>query len=194
VERQTSRLRRDRQSRGPLVGAQLLHGQAALKTHEIEIPNDVGGRACKPDSVPFTRYVCHLRRRRLRENAAIIPLGRASRRDSSSLPEGSNEPGELSPPIWPCTTRGFPCLRCCQRSGGLLPHLFTLTGARSPIRRRPAGLPARYHRAARNGGLSFCGTIRKQQHKLSSALPLPWRYQARCPFLLAPVLRPALRR
>ena len=37
-----------------------------------------------------------------------------------------SEPGRLSPPIWPCTTRGFPCLRCCHRSGGLLPHLFTL--------------------------------------------------------------------
>src|SRR6266404_6758775 len=36
------------------------------------------------------------------------------------------EPGRLSPPIWPCTTRGFPCPRCCHRSGGLLPHLFTL--------------------------------------------------------------------
>jgi hypothetical protein len=84
----------------------------------------------------------------------IIPLGHGSRRDSSSLPEGCSqrwiapssrenalcsdhreavvctnvlgEPGRLSPPIWPCTTRGFPCLRCCHRSGGLLPHLFTL--------------------------------------------------------------------
>src|SRR5258707_11403803 len=36
------------------------------------------------------------------------------------------EPGRFSPPIWPCTTRGFPCLRCRHRSGGLLPHLFTL--------------------------------------------------------------------
>ena len=41
------------------------------------------------------------------------------------------EPGRLSPPIWPCTTRGFPCLRCCHRSGGLLPHLFTLTNETS---------------------------------------------------------------
>jgi len=84
----------------------------------------------------------------------IIPLGHGSHRDSSSLPEGCSqrwiapspregalcsgdreavdrlsalsEPGRLSPPIWPCTTRGFPCLRCCHRSGGLLPHLFTL--------------------------------------------------------------------
>jgi hypothetical protein len=37
------------------------------------------------------------------------------------------EPGRLSPPIWPCTTRGFPCRRCCHRRGRLLPHLFTLT-------------------------------------------------------------------
>ena len=69
----------------------------------------------------------------------IIPLGRNSRYDSSSLPEGCSrprqqalkfaprsrerrklvlaplgEPGRLSPPIWPCTTRGFPCLACCQ--------------------------------------------------------------------------------
>jgi hypothetical protein len=40
------------------------------------------------------------------------------------------EPGRLSPPIWPCTTRGFPCPRCCHRSGGLLPHLFTLAKRR----------------------------------------------------------------
>jgi len=36
------------------------------------------------------------------------------------------EPGRLSPPIWPCTTRGFPGSRYCYRDGGLLPHLFTL--------------------------------------------------------------------
>ena len=30
-------------------------------------------------------------------------------------------------PIWPCTRWGFPCLRACAWSGGLLPHLFTLT-------------------------------------------------------------------
>lgn len=29
-------------------------------------------------------------------------------------------------PIWPCTRWGFPCLRACAWSGGLLPHLFTL--------------------------------------------------------------------
>src|SRR5712692_1209787 len=40
------------------------------------------------------------------------------------------EPGRLSPPIWPCTTRGFPCPRCCHQGGGLLPHLFTLAKRR----------------------------------------------------------------
>jgi len=35
-------------------------------------------------------------------------------------------PGQPSPPIWPCSTRGFPCPRHCWRGGGLLPHLFTL--------------------------------------------------------------------
>src|SRR5690348_1573804 len=38
-------------------------------------------------------------------------------------------PGQPYPPIWPCSTRGFPCLRCRHRSGGLLPHRFTLACA-----------------------------------------------------------------
>jgi len=50
-------------------------------------------------------------------------------REGSALALASSlgEPGRLSPPIWPCTTRGFPCLAHCCASGGLLPHLFTLT-------------------------------------------------------------------
>jgi len=59
--------------------------------------------------------------------AAIIPLGPDSHLDSSSLPEGRSEPGRLSPPIWPCTTRGLPCHPDCSGCGGLLPHRFTLT-------------------------------------------------------------------
>ena len=103
---------------------------------------------------PVSRILCNAPSREGRHIAAIIPLGRDSHHGSSSLPEGCSqqwippsprenalcnarreavhhksilsEPGRLSPPIWPCTTRGFPCLRCCHRSGGLLPHLFTL--------------------------------------------------------------------
>lgn len=36
-------------------------------------------------------------------------------------------------PIWPCTRWGFPCLRACAWSGGLLLHLFTLTLRRFQI-------------------------------------------------------------
>ena len=39
-------------------------------------------------------------------------------------------------PIWPCTRWGFPCLRACAWSGGLLPHLFTLTPPSLPRPRR----------------------------------------------------------
>src|SRR5438034_9716708 len=89
---------------------------------------------------PVSRILCRTQTAKRLACAAIIPLGHDSHRDSSSLPEGFHlqwleppqkelsliEPGRLSPPIWPCTTRGFPCLRCHHRSGGLLPHLFTL--------------------------------------------------------------------
>jgi hypothetical protein len=95
---------------------------------------------------PVSRILCHTQTVKQPAHAAIIPLGHDSHRDSSSLPEGFHlrwlappqkervhfhersliEPGRLSPPIWPCTTRGFPCPRCLHRSGGLLPHLFTL--------------------------------------------------------------------
>ena len=54
------------------------------------------------------------------------------------------EPGRLSPPIWPCTTRGFPCSRYCYRDGGLLPHLFTLakrTSFSKTSRRFPYAMP-----------------------------------------------------
>src|SRR5256885_13527297 len=126
---------------------------------------------------PVSRILCGVRpREKGRHAAAIIPLGHASRRDSSSLPEGClhdqrhrdghgfpypyntlrrggsafacakllGEPGRLSPPIWPCTTRGFPCLRYCYRSGGLLPHLFTLAKRISfskTSRRFPCAMP-----------------------------------------------------
>ena len=84
---------------------------------------------------------------------AIIPLGPESLRDSSSLPEGHNGPGRPSPPIWPCSTRGFPCRECCHPRGGLLPHLFTLTG-RTAERGGSQGFPLSRRRGAlRAGGL-----------------------------------------
>jgi len=99
--------------------------------------------ACKPDSVRRTALQ--------QRTATIIPLGHTSRCGSSNLPEGSRSdqlaliategvplrkrsltgPGQPSPPIWSCTTRGLPCRRHYWHRGGLLPHLFTLTCART---------------------------------------------------------------
>src|SRR5277367_2573520 len=76
----------------------------------------------------------------------IIPLGPESLRDSSSLPEGRSNhsferiaygPGQPSPPIWPCSTRGFPCPECRHPGGGLLPHLFTLAKCARPKEASP---------------------------------------------------------
>jgi len=41
----------------------------------------------------------------------VIYLGGASPRPSSDLPEGANEAGHLSPPIWSCSRRGLPSRR-----------------------------------------------------------------------------------
>ena len=77
------------------------------------------------------RTACGLR------TGVIIPLGPKSLRDSSGLPEGYNGPGQPSPPIWPCTTRGLPCLERCRPSGGLLPHRFTLALHSLPVKDEP---------------------------------------------------------
>ncbi len=126
------------------------------------------------------------------------------------------EPGRLSPPIWPCTTRGFPCLVCCQTSGGLLPHLFTL----AKLSERFEDVPQVFLRDATvllsaggifsvalsvNGstGFSLCSFLCRnasahdastsKPHRLKSVPPLPWRYQARCP-ISSPALASLRRR
>ena len=62
---------------------------------------------------------------------AIIPLGCASPRTSSSLPGSARWPRVAAFaacfPIWPCSRRGLPCRRRCRRRGALLPHHFNLT-------------------------------------------------------------------
>src|SRR6266849_4218439 len=102
---------------------------------------------------PVSRILCRTQTGNRLACAAIIPLVPVSLPGSSSLPEGSHsrwlapprkervhfhersliEPGRLSPPIWSCTARGFPCPRCHHRSGGLLPHLFTLAKRSEPV-------------------------------------------------------------
>ena len=47
---------------------------------------------------------------------------------------GSHQPHAACVPTWSCSGWGLPCPACCQPSGALLPHLFTLTYIR-PVRR-----------------------------------------------------------
>src|SRR5260370_1660458 len=115
--------------------SQLRHNFAKTVRNLLKI----SGRACKPDSVRRADVnACTLRRSFLYVTTrAVTPAayprvllckdlrprrGSCIRFRKCAL----IEPGRLSPPIWPCTTRGFPCSRYCYRDGGLLPHLFTL--------------------------------------------------------------------
>jgi len=85
-------------------------------------------------------------------------------------------PGQPYPPIWPCSTRGFPCLRCRHRSGGLLPHRFTLACASLELACERFCLSPAAERIP-HWRFRFCGTVRSR----ILANPAPWRYQARRP-------------
>ena len=125
-----------------------------ISSGQKSLERRIGGQACKPDSV----------RRAARKGscvAAIIPLRPSSRGDSSGLPEGwcgascddaAVGPGQPSPPIWPCTTRGLPCRPDCSRRGGLLPHLFTLA-MRAAYGRPPGGFASQPSPSRRTGGI-----------------------------------------
>jgi hypothetical protein len=91
--------------------------------------------ACKPNSV-----VCgHSSRRRVAADAHQRPTRRfrhlleppvAYRADT---PRGLVLAACASLPIWSCSVWGLPCPRLYKRSGALLPHLFTLTPARTEL-------------------------------------------------------------
>jgi hypothetical protein len=72
---------------------------------------------CKPDSVPLNWI----------QGRQPFLWDRRHRRPQAAYPEAQVGPTSKRLPIWPCSARGFPCLRRCRRSGGLLPRLFTLT-------------------------------------------------------------------
>ena len=93
-------------------------------------------------------------------------------------------PGRPSPPIWPCSTRGFPCPGCCHPGGGLLPHLFTLAKCARPKQAGFGFSESLPPRCKLTGGLIFCGTFRSRAARTRFRAPgdaTPWRYQARCP-------------
>jgi len=95
-----------------------------------------------------------------------------------------SEPGQLCPPIWSCTSRGLPCPRCCHRGGGLLPHLFTLTGEGSRwkmSRRFSSGISPG---CSAGGIFSVALSVTRLESTVRSdcaTKSVPWRYQARCP-------------
>ncbi len=119
---------------------------------------------------------------------AIIPLGLESLRDSSSLPEvraprcstqGAYGPGQPSPPIWPCSTRGFPCPGCCHPGGGLLPHLFTLAKCA-----RPNEASFRFFRKACRRGQSLTGGLFSVALSVAAASELAFAHPERSPLAL----------
>jgi hypothetical protein len=72
-------------------------------------------------------------------------------------------PGQPSPPIWPCSTRGFPSLARCRASGGLLPHLFTLTKRAQPEEAGPRSYLEPAAEVFAHRRFIFCGTFRSRE-------------------------------
>jgi len=80
--------------------------------------------ACKPDFVqglpPWTAI--HL--------GLLLPTGSCNQPGSAGA-KAAPDANAHAIPIWSCSRWGLPCQPCCQRRGGLLPHLFTLACART---------------------------------------------------------------
>ena len=158
----------------------------------------VGGRACKPDSVPHPNCEA-VRARGDHSSSPGIATGiqQPTRGFSidDSLPSYCRqapprkelsliEPGRLSPPIWPCTTRGFPCPRCYHRSGGLLPHLFTLAKHCEhfeDVSQVSLCDATALHSAGGLFSVALSVAPRVAQALACAPRCAPWRYQARCP-------------
>ena len=78
-------------------------------------------KGCKPNSVCLA---CARER--------IICLSSQYPRPAIPLARDRLERAAPWSPIWPCSGWGLPCLVDCSSSGGLLPHLFTLTADTRP--------------------------------------------------------------
>ena len=88
-------------------------------------------------------------------------LSKASRKTGTGVERAA--PGF---PIWPCTRWGFPCLVDYSSSGGLLPHLFTLT-------RFQNSWAVLSPKNSGTGRFIFCGTLRRDasRHRLPRVSP-----------------------
>jgi hypothetical protein len=86
---------------------------------------DADSRSVKPKSNWFGKAVSRFLSSPLRTERIICLSSQYPEPVSLSRNMERAAPGS---PIWPCTRWGFPCLVAYASSGGLLHHLFTLTG------------------------------------------------------------------
>ena len=135
-------------------------------------------------------------------SVTIIPLAPASRPGSSDLPEGHHRPVNRSSPGESRTLARFG-----QRAGPALPSYLVLHHAgfamppsllterwalTPPFHPYLSGEPKKMSRrfsfelspGSKRRRYSLCGTVRERVAQ-KSVVPLPWRYQAHCPSLLA---------
>ena len=114
--------------------------KAQLRTTKILVAGEPVSRILSNHALRPIR-TGHITQRGDHSSRSRIASGLKQPTRGSQLPALRREtfgPGRPSPPIWPCSTRGFPCPECCHSGGGLLPHLFTLTCALST---QTGGLP-----------------------------------------------------
>ena len=89
-------------------------------------------------------------------------------------------------PIWPCTRWGLPCLADYSLSGGLLPHLFTLTKPKQGGLFSAALAVSMILQAYRPRVLLFKNNITRHRALRSSDFPPPAHDRKRSPALLKP--------
>jgi hypothetical protein len=130
---------------------------------------------------PVSRILCGMQSREGRHAAAIIPLVPASPPGSSSLPEGCSQRWIApSPRERACSRKrsrragpALPSYLALHHAGFSVPPMlpperWALTPPFHPcqteraFRRRPAGFPARCHRASPSRRYILCGTFREQ--------------------------------
>ena len=82
------------------------------------------------------------------------------------------EPGQPSPPIWPCTTRGLPCRQLLPARWALTPpfHPYLCGGLNWPAERFCLQPITEAHSHRR---FIFCGTVRSRSRLCFSPLALP---------------------
>ena len=107
--------------------AHFLHTRGKIRSRPTENKRDNGGQVCKPDSVLRVSLTATRRDDHSSGPRIAARLMQPTRGSSPASCEAGCGPDQPSPPIWPCTARGLPCLERRRPSGGLLPHLFTLT-------------------------------------------------------------------